>query len=304
MAITARDRPHLLILIGGGERLVANKSLMASVKSRFRSLVKPALFRLFGEKGYEYFQYLGKRRDIDGKLIDEPEMELFPKFVGPSDEVLDIGANYAYHTHRLAKLCPHGQVYAFEPIPFTYRVCRRLVTHYGFKNVQLFEKGVGASTRQEPFRVPVVEFGGISGGQSHMAGRNNELEGRSQHYAFDGDQEIVCSVVDIDSFLTDLRRLAFVKMDIEGAEYFALMGMRHTLARFRPIIMLEINPFFLTGFGIEQGDLRNLLTQAGYGLYRYRPSEAKLRLYSDDSFEEANYICLSEEHVARLGELI
>ena len=95
---------------------------MASVKSTFRNLIKPLLYNLLGEKHYIYFQTLGKIRDINKRLVEEDELELLPQLVGLSDDVIDIGANYAYYTHRLSKLCPTGRVYAFEPIPFTFEV--------------------------------------------------------------------------------------------------------------------------------------------------------------------------------------
>ncbi|MEI9806548.1 MAG: FkbM family methyltransferase [Bacteroidota bacterium] len=49
-----------------------------------------------------------------------------------------------------------------------------------------------------------------------------------------------CEVVDIDSFLLPkLKKLTFVKIDIEGAEYFALKGMEKTLQQFKPVILIE-----------------------------------------------------------------
>ncbi|MBT9585606.1 FkbM family methyltransferase [bacterium] len=276
---------------------------MASVKSLFRSVLKPILFKFLGESGYEYFQFLGKVKDIQGRLVEEAEMELFPQFVGAADEVLDIGANYAYHTHRLAQLCPQGTVFAFEPIPFTFRVCQRIVGHYGMKNVQLHPVGVGCQNGSETFRVPLADFGGISGGQSHIAQRNNDLEGKQHHYQFQQSREYVCKIVAIDDFLPDLKRVTFVKMDIEGAELFALQGMRQTLERCKPIVMLEINPFFLRGFAIPEKSMRDFWGDLGYEFFRYDAHRRKLLRYRESSFVEANYLMLTPEHQARHAQI-
>jgi len=276
---------------------------MASVKSAFRTAVKPVLFKLLGNGGYEYVQSLGKIRDIDGRLVEEAELELYPRFIGEADEVLDIGANYAYHVHRMAKLCPRGMVHAFEPIPFTYRVCKRIVAHYGLKNVELHQLGVGAVDETTTFRVPKVGFGGIAGGQSHIASRNNELDGKAQHYQFDQSEEVACRIVALDGFLTKLSNLTFVKMDIEGAEYFALKGMRGLMAKFAPVVMLEINPFFLKGYCLSEDDLRTYFGELGYAFFRYDSERRRLAPHSGP-FVEANYIALTKRHQAKLADIL
>lgn len=70
------------------------------------------------------------------------------------------------------------KVYAYEPIPFTYKVCSLLIKHYRLNNVVLYQQGVGAINETKRFSVPVADFGGISAGQAHMAERNNELKGK------------------------------------------------------------------------------------------------------------------------------
>lgn len=253
------------------------------------------LFKLLGETGYEHFQFLGKLKDIHNRLVEEPEMQLFSDFIGPTDQVLDIGANYAYHTHRMAGLCPFGLVFAFEPIPFTHRVCERIVRHFKLDNVRLYPLGVGARSEKACFRVPLVEFGAISGGQAHLSERNNQLDGKAQHYRFEKSREIVCQLVALDQFLPPLPRLSFVKMDIEGAEFFALQGMRRLLEQSRPLLMLEINPFFLNGFGISPDELAGLLTGLGYEFFRFEPAMGSLVRHRGE-FIEANYLMLTPRH--------
>ncbi len=259
---------------------------------------------MLGESGYVYFQYLGKVKDIQGRLVEEAEMELFPRLVSAGDQVIDIGANYAYHTHRLAQLCPQGKVFAFEPIPFTFKVCQKIVSHFKLSNVQLYQMGVGSHNGQETFRVPLADFGGISGGQSHIAQRNNELDGKQQHYQFQNSREFECTIVALDDFLPGLNNLTFVKMDIEGAEYFALQGMKRMLQKFKPVIMLEINPFFLQGFSIREEALREYFGDLGYEFFTYEPLQRKLRPYGQAPFVEANYMMLTAEHEAKHASVV
>lgn len=277
---------------------------MASVNSPVRKFVKPILYKLLGEKGYSFFQYLGKVKDIEGRLVEEDELALLPEILKETDEVIDIGANYAYITHRLANICTKGIVYAFEPIPFTFNVCQRIIKKYGFKNVKLYQKGVGQKNEQMKFSVPLINFGGISAGQAHMDGRNNELKGKKDYYKFDKAKTFSCDVVTIDSFLPNIKNLAFVKIDIEGAELFALEGMRKTIGIWNPIIMLEITPFFLEGFGIKEQAIRDFFKPLNYHFYTYEKEIGKLVSYSFDSFEDRNYLMLHDNHLTQLKHLI
>jgi hypothetical protein len=75
-------------------------------------------------------------------------------------------------------------------------------------------------------------------------------------------------VVSLDDLVArgelELTRLDVVKMDIEGAEPSALFGMRRTIARCRPEIVMEINPETLAVCGAAIGDVWNTLTALSY----------------------------------------
>ncbi len=276
---------------------------MATIKSPLRSFVKPLLFKILGKRAYVRFQAYGKLKDIDQRLIDEPEMKLYPHFIKEDFVCLDIGANFAYHTHRLSNLCPKGWIHAFEPVPFTFKVFERICKHYDFKNVSLYEMGVGAKTEKMIFELPLQDFGGISAGQSHLGGRKNDLEGKEKHYQFDSYEEVECQVISIDEFFPDLKALDFIKMDIEGAEFFALKGMLKTLKKFKPIVLLEINPFFLEGFNIDPEELKGMINELGYKTYKVHPKEDKLIDFSGDYVED-NYILVHPENAQSIQSLL
>jgi hypothetical protein len=73
-----------------------------------------------------------------------PEIKFLPKFVQPSDVVLDVGANhglYAYHLSRLVG--PTGCVHAFEPIPLNLTILRHTVKSLGLTNVVVHPNACG-----------------------------------------------------------------------------------------------------------------------------------------------------------------
>ncbi|MDB5274324.1 MAG: smt [Chitinophagaceae bacterium] len=275
---------------------------MASVHSPIRDFLKPILFKLFGKNLYVWFQYKAKIKDIDHRLVEEAEMVLLNHFCKDDAESIDIGANFAYHTERMARLSK--KVYAFEPIPFTYKVCKMIVDHYKLRNVELYNLGVGQHTEIKTFSIPVVDFGAFSSGQAHMSERNNELEGKEQHYKFHKNQVFNCQVVDLDTFLEKkLKKLSYIKMDIEGAELFALKGMTKILAVHKPVVLLEINPFFLKGFGIAKQEMKNLIHSLNYDTFVYDTAQGKLISYEKD-YVESNYILIHRDRKTDFSSII
>jgi FkbM family methyltransferase len=279
---------------------------MASVNSPIRNFIKPILYKLLGTKGYKYFQYLGKLKDIQNKLVEEPEIELLDSLIKPNDEVIDIGANYAYYTERMSSLCPQGKVFAFEPIPFTYDVAAKIVKKLKLHNVELFQKGVGQKNETLRFSVPTLDFGSISAGQAHIKGRNNDNVKGSEYYVSDKTAEFDCDVVSIDSFLLEkLTKLTFIKIDIEGAEHFALKGMAKTLEKFKPVILIEIVPLFLESFGIPKDDFQNNIEHTlGYQLFKYNTTQKKLFLHTGPIDRDMNYILIHKDRVTNFSNLI
>jgi FkbM family methyltransferase len=268
-------------------------------------MLKPLLFKLLGPRGYFHMQVHAKAKDIRRRLVEEKEMALLPRFVDEGDHVLDIGANFAYYTTRLSTLVGGaGKVTAFEPIPFTSGVCAALLKKFDAINVALFQKGVGARDEHVKFSVPLQDSGAMSAGQAHILGRNNELEGKEDYYSFTRATEFTCHVVALDEFLSlDERPLSFVKIDIEGAEFYALQGMRRLLEEHRPVVLIEIQPFFLEGFGIEESALVNFIDQLGYDLYLYDQGSGKLRPHPA-ALIDSNYLMIHRDRTAEFEDIL
>lgn len=279
---------------------------MASVNSPIRRFVKPLFYKLLGRKGYKFVQARAKIRDINHRLVEEKEMVLLSEFIKDGDHVIDLGANYAYYVERMSRLVgSKGRVFGFEPIPFTYEVCSLVVKKLRLKNVDLFPFASGNANETLEFRVPKLDFGGISAGQSHLSKRNNEMEGKENYYAFKDEELVKCQAVTIDDYLfSKLNNLSFVKIDIEGAEYFALQGMEQTIKKFKPVILVEIQPFFLKGMGVEEASLISLVkNDFGYQIFSFEKASSKLKLVETDLWDD-NYILIHSDKVKDFGHIV
>ncbi|SVD79630.1 uncharacterized protein METZ01_LOCUS432484, partial [marine metagenome] len=146
------------------------------------------------------------------------------------------------------------------------------------------------------FRLPKVDFGAISAGQSHRADRNNNIQGKENYYSFAKEEIIICEGKKVDDLLfEELRALSFIKMDIEGAELFALQGMQKTIKKFNPVILIEIQPFFLEGYNIKESEIISYITdELDYEMYFYDQEIRKLRIVNRNLWD-SNYILLPNE---------
>lgn len=277
---------------------------MAHVSSRIRDIAKPLLFKMLPESAYMLFQAYAKIRDIKYKMVEEVELELLPNLISADAISIDVGANYAYITHRLATLSPKGKVYAYEPIPAAHNTAKKIISYFKLKNVNLFPLAVGNENSEISFRVPLTDYGIASVGLSHCSSRNNDLPGRERYYNFNKEKIINCRQVRLDDHLLPMiSRLDFVKIDIEGAEFFALQGMHEMLKKFQPIIYIELYPFYSSGFGIKDEQIFDFLSDLGYKFFYYQKSTKKL-VPLKGNLIPANFILLNKINCERFSNII
>lgn len=140
---------------------------------------------------------------------------------------LDIGANVGIFTRDFASR--FDEVVAFEPMPET-RECLAL--------------NVPANVRIEPFALAdeagVLEmYRTPSSGASFICNHPQVMIPEGARLKSFNMREV--EVRTLDSFEFDAVDL--MKLDIQGAEYAALIGARETIRRHRPVIMVEEKAF-------------------------------------------------------------
>jgi FkbM family methyltransferase len=180
------------------------------------------------------------------------------RLVEPGMVILDVGAHVGYYTRRFTDLVgTAGRVLAFEPHPRIFATLQANTANH---------------TNVTPLQLAVAESEGTAelydylmmsaSGSLHYDADIAELQ-RAQTAVTDVAprlredftvQTFTVQTRTIDSVVQErgLTKVDFVKMDIEGAEMNALLGMRETIQRSPGLkLIMEYNPQALKAFDYD-----------------------------------------------------
>jgi FkbM family methyltransferase len=164
--------------------------------------------------------------------------------------IVDVGANIGVYTLEGSfAVGPTGRVISIEAAPSLVDALRENIQLNGMNNVSLIEAAVGDSVGEAILTLPnETNLGGFTLGP------------------VSGDKAYSVAVRLIDDLLDErgINSVDLIKMDIEGSEYRALRGAARTLARCRPVLMIELNEFALSRCGSSAREVKELLHASGY----------------------------------------
>lgn len=227
--------------------------------SELRDISYPFTVEVYG------YTYRGKTGDyIDDHILSYGAYEKDVLFFlrdyvqargNPNAVFLDVGACEGQHSLFMSRLVK--DVHAFEPYPPAAERFRGLVGLNGFTNVRLHEVGLGETDATVPFYAPPEK----NLGSGTFLPEHKDGAGRSA-----GSFRVVVG----DDWLAPLAlgSVDVIKVDVEGFEKNVLRGLTKTLARHRPVLVIEVThpP---RGTIASLGELKRLLP-AGYAILRFQ----------------------------------
>jgi FkbM family methyltransferase len=172
------------------------------------------------------------------------------QLVKEGDTVIDIGANLGYYTRPLADIVgATGEVYAVEPVPVIFSVLKRNVG--GRKNVALLNYALGSEERTIEMANDSVAAAGYFG-----TGRNFVSDGELSGDAIRFSAQMVRG----SRLFADLKRIDFIKCDIEGYERVVIPELQLLIERHHPTVLIETD-------GETRQEIIKMFTQMGYRAY-------------------------------------
>jgi FkbM family methyltransferase len=208
------------------------------------------------------------------KMVDKKELGLFRELIKPGDTILDIGANIGLYTKYFSELAgPKGTVHSFEPDTTNFNYFKRVTKN--LSNVHGIYSAV--SNNNTPLKIYT----------SHRLNVDHRTYPVDE---FASSYEVPAT--SIDAYVNQQFKVDVIKMDIQGAEYPALLGMEKTLLSNPNIVLfMEICPSALRDFGVDVNTIYNFIEGIGFQIFDSnrnlisRGDLKKFDSYVEDQFE-------------------
>lgn len=164
---------------------------------------------------------------------------------------IDIGANVGFYSLFAAqKAGSSGKIISFEPFPLNVQRLKRNISLNNFSRVEVVPMAVGND----------------SGKLDLYYSENEQNMGAVSGLGDGTDHSVTVDLIRLDDYLEScsIEKIDVIKIDIEGSEYDALTGMKQTLEKFKPAILIEISPEILVKTERTPDDIKNILFQLNY----------------------------------------
>ena len=172
-----------------------------------------------------------------GVVFDCDNLSKALEFVDKRRVALDIGAHVGSWSNELSKTFDH--IEAFEAADENY-AC--LVKNISSDKITIHNMAIGERDK----KVSMDESDPFNSGRHHVVLDEGGIEMRS-----------------VDSF--NYENVDFIKMDIEGYEFFGLLGAEETLKRCSPVVLIEQNGLEMN-YGLQKKEAGKYLESLGYNL--------------------------------------
>jgi FkbM family methyltransferase len=170
----------------------------------------------------------GISRELSVYQIHEPlTTELVKQFLKPGMNVVDIGGNLGYYALLEAQMVGDaGRVIAIEPVASNFAQLSKNVAANGYRNIVLENVAIGTFNGSAPI---------------YLSKKSNW---HSLHPVPWETSEVTVRVSTLDSLLArhELPSIDLIRMDLEGYEIKVIRGMKSTIKKYRPGLLIELHP--------------------------------------------------------------
>lgn len=171
--------------------------------------------------------------------------------------VLDVGAHAGNWSLNLAdRVGPAGHVLAYEALPHYGRALAISLRLLRVRNVEVRPVAVGNREGKIPLRWR-SDDNELLTGKTHVDPSFQASSGVV-------DVKMVTLDHDLDLHGIEPSEVAFVKIDVEGAELEVLQGASNLLSSGQPVVYLEVEPLWLERMGHSAEDIFSVMSGHGY----------------------------------------
>ena len=188
------------------------------------------------------------------QMYDLQTVEVMKRVLQESSNCIDVGCHSGVFLDEILRFSPKGFHYGFEALP---SLSTQLIKKYKTNpKVAIHGLALSDETGEVTFE-HVVSNPGYSGLKQRRYDRPNEII-----------EQIKVKTAKLDDIIPPSVDIAFIKIDVEGAELQVLRGAKETLRRNRPVLIFEHGLGAADCYGTTPADVYDLLcSDLGFGIH-------------------------------------
>jgi len=236
-------------------------------------LIRKILVKLLGLKGYlKLVSSIYIKMVSSGFLKSKyPELFFLDRNLNKGDTVVDIGANLAYYSTRMAdNIGKEGTLIAVEPIPLFAEIWEKNMRRKRHQQVHLCQCALGSESQKGVrMSIPLVN-GVVRHGLTKVV---EEGDNREEELGFEVEMKVGDDL--IQGF--NLTQLDYIKCDVEGYEQYVIPSIDKTIDQFLPMFQIEL------GGTENRQNVVDYLTSKGYEIFTLK-TDKLIPLQKSDIF--------------------
>jgi len=217
--------------------------------------------------------------------FESAEIKFVQKYLRPGMTALDIGAHHGLYTLLASKqVGPSGKVVAFEPSPRERKQLSRNVSLNSCANVRISPFALGSNRSETDLYL-------VDGGEDGCNSLRPPIVNSETH-------PVRVDVYPFDDIAPELglRKVDFVKLDVEGAELDVLngaLGLLRTVPR--PVLLVEVYDIRTEPWGYKAREIVQFLARNGYGWFLLNEDGSLRSVETGLDVYDANLVAVPEE---------
>lgn len=199
------------------------------------------------------------------KIWDEKIINLIIKQINDSNSIfIDIGCNYGAYTIPISKIKKNLDIICFDPSRKSLDRLNENISLNNLQNIKYFELGIGE-------RKDTVYFDDDINNYKNSG--SFEINNKNHGYKI--------NINSIDNLIQEnkikIKENIYIKMDIEGYEFFALKGLVNTINNYNVIIFFEFSKKILKNHQNFEIDFLEFLNNNNLKIYNVNFIEQNLK---------------------------
>ncbi|MFX0141666.1 MAG: FkbM family methyltransferase [Candidatus Hodarchaeota archaeon] len=216
-------------------------------------------------------------------FFEEDLTRMVLEYLKPGMTFFDIGAHFGYFTLLGSFIVgKNGQVHSFEPTPSSFKILKANVVNK--ENVIINNQAVFS----RPLSILINDYG------PRFSAFNSIYDARLPKDILQKLEikKYRAKSISIDNYVESNGVIPnFIKIDAESSEYEILLGMRKTIAKFHPIISVEIGDMLVRGVP-KSKDLIDFLVSKNYHPYKFKDGKILKQALDEEQYQYNNILFL------------